>query len=1008
MTPLPAGISFSQTRAGDIVQDASGFIWVGTQFGLNRYDGFRVKQFFHDPKVPSSVGCFYIRHLFKDRGGRLWISCDGSLDRYDPDIESFHHFQLLDHGTRSTPVVSSISEDRDGTLWLATLGGGIHFNPQTGSSLLLPLRDAVSGEPDTEAISWIEEDRAHHLWALTPNALVQFDRTTGVAERRVSLGRSVSSGSFHQDRWGNLWLIASFRLYRVDLDSGLVREIRKIPGLNLESPGPVNAMMEDENGDMWFGTDMGVIHLPHGSGAAERYSPRVGSSNSLPSDRVTMLAQDSSGDIWVGFHDVAPIVIQRNSTTAETLSFQPGRSNGLRSSLVTAIGELTAGKLLIATSGATQVLDERTGRYSEPFHYLVKRDVFDIYRDHEGRTWLASDQGIYRLRPGAQVAERLLQGEDVHRFLEDPGGGLWVLLRDKLMHFSNASNDFTTLATAAGGEDFQAVSQSPDGTLWIGSSSGIRRIDPRTGVAHSYPYLNGSEAGPGDSRINSLRFDTHGRLWVGTQSGLNLFDPQAQRFLRFAQPNELGGQIISCILEDRSGKLWMGSNQGLLRFDPDARKFALYNSAFGVSSLDLSGWGACAKSGKSRYLFGGFAGVASFIPEDITKNPVIPHVLLTDLLIEDRVISIGPRSPLKRSITQTARLDLAYSQDDFSLEFSALEFRSPATARFRYRLDGLDENWVMVPAGQHSLSFAHLAGKTYTLHLQAVSSEGNPQDPGITLVVVIAKPWWATWWMYTLYISFTLLIARLAYRARIRRLSAIFNARTEGRVRERTALARELHDTLLQDFQGLILRLASVTAQMPEDDRLRPQLDSAMDRAQLSLISGRDSIQQMRTAPMRLVELPGAFRELARDVQLSRTELQVQTVATFESETDYDVHEIFQIGREAIRNALQHANASRVEVVLTCNENGFRLAVTDDGIGLPPKVLNGGEVPGHWGIHGMRERAQRLRGTLTYLQPLHGGTVLDLEIPSRRASNRSFKERLARFLRPSLTAPPAE
>lgn len=976
---LPLGLAMSQTRVSDIVQDDTGFLWFGTQFGLNRYDGVRVKEFFHDPADPHSIGCSYVQHLFKDRDGRLWVSCGQSFDRFNPETEDFSHFYLPGEAKSNNPVVSLL-EDRDGMLWLATSNSLLHFSPQTATSKELSLHWPQEIATGDRSILSIDVNQQGQLWALTRSALIHIDPTTGGVEKAIPTPKTYQVGSLYQDRQGTFWLIAAYRLFRVDVRRGTITEAKDLAkGTSIIA---FHSMIEDVDGGMWFGTEnAGVIHLFPDGRATERFFRQVGSTNSLPADHITALSQDRFGDIWLGFHDSAPVVIQRNPASSETIAFQPWDVAGLKSPLVTALFELNPNSLLIGTGKATQVLNWKSHRFSEPFPFLQGMDVFDVHRDRRDRLWFATERGLYLYDPATKSQRRLLDGVDAYRIEEDHAGQIWVLLRDQLLSYDGAHETFLRRAVAEAGENYYTLTEAPDGDLWVGGSRGLEKLDPRSGHLQAFPYV-GNDSGPSDPRINTLHFDAKGRLWIGTQSGLNLYLPHTAQFQRIAGPKSLGGQIISCILENRNQKLWMSSNQGLLRFDPETREIELYNGAFDGTALDLSGWGACAKGASGELSFGGFSGVVRFQPEVIGLSATPPRVALTGLLIGNQPIAISSNGPLRSSIVLSKRIDLDHTQNDIVLEFSTLDFRQSDTQRLRYQLVGSDDDWVTIPPDQHTLTFVHLRPKSYTLRIQSVALDGVVHDSGVNLTIDIAKPWWARPWMYCIYFACLCLLMWLGYRHRMKRLSDIFNARMEGRVRERTALARELHDTLLQDFQGLILRFVGITAQV--DSRLAPSLDAAITQAQLSLIEGRDAIQEMRTVPVRMEDLPAALQEVAHDLNfLSAATVTICADQKTLASWDFDAEKIFPIVKEALRNALQHANASVVEVIFERRKESFVLSILDDGEGIPEALAVSESHPVGRGIDRMQEQTRRLGGQLHFIHRATGGTAVQLTLPRK-------------------------
>jgi signal transduction histidine kinase/ligand-binding sensor domain-containing protein len=889
-----------------------------------------------------------------------------------------------------------MAEKEDGTLLLGTTSGIFELGPKAGRPKYLPLHNPRQEAEGDQRIKGISQDSAGRWWVTTYQFLLRFDPANGEVAERITLPRTPDMGSIHLDRWGNMWIIAGYRLYLADSQLRHIHEVTHLPGLALKTLGAFRTMIEDREGDMWFGSEnVGVIHVSHRSASAERFYRRIGAPNALPSDRITTLYEDRDGDIWVGFHDTEPVVIERNYSGATHLSFHPQNERGLKSALATSVFETSADQVLVGTGGAIQLWDEKHSAFRNVFPSLLEKDVFDVRRDASGRIWFATNKGIARLDARRNAWDWLLTGKDVFRFFTDRKGELWVLTRDELFLYSEPNRSFLQFASAGLGDGFYAIAEAPNGDIWLGSTLGLRQLNAQTRETHLFPYADGNERGPSDPRVNSLLFSRNGDLWVGTQSGLDLYNPSHKTFQPIAKVDQLGGQIVSCILEDDHQRLWLSSNQGLLTFNPKTKVFSEYSGTLGLPSVDLSGWGACSKGVSGKFYFGGFGGVIGFLPDKLSAPFSTSNLVLTALLINGRRVNVEPGGVLHQSISRTSELHLNYGDNDVSFEFASFDFRDWRTSRYQYRLEGQNSEWRPLDVGQHTVMFSHLPSGHYTLQIREV---GGPGEHGVTLPFTIAQPWWATWWMWTLYCLVFFLALKLAYDYRLRRLRTIFAAITEARVRERTSLARDLHDTLLQDFQGLVLRFASVILRMPPNDSRREELTLVVAQVEKALIEGRDALQTLRTSPMRLTELAGAFRELAQDLSFlstARVNVVVDDKALLDCE--YDAQEIYKLGKEALRNALQHAQAQNIEIWFTSSLSNFTLIVSDDGIGIPDSLVTANSVPRHWGLRGMRERADRLGGQLEFVKSERKGTTLRVILPNQNIKLKLLLTRLARF-----------
>ncbi len=498
-----------------------------------------------------------------------------------------------------------------------------------------------------------------------------------------------------------------------------------------------------------------------------------------------------------------------------------------------------------------------------------------------------------------------------------------------------------------------------------------------------------------NNRVNSVYFDHSGTMWAGTQDGLDKFDPQTGRFKTYYEQDGLSGNVVSCILEDERGNLWMSTNNGLSVFDPSKQTFKNYSVADGLPGADLTAWGACFKSSSGEMFFGGYSGGVAFRPERVVDSPYVPPVALTDFRLFDRPVTVGADSPLSKSIGYTSALSLSHDKNVFSLEFSALSYFNPATNRYRYKLEGLDREWHEVGSNQRSVTYTTLPARMYTFRVQGATSRGAWSEPGLELSIEILPPWWNTWWFRTVCAALILFLILSLYYYRLAQMARQYQLRLEERVGERTRIARDLHDTLLQSFQGVLMKFSAVTYLLPDRAaEAQKTLENVIEQARGAITEGRDAVQALRSSTVVSNDLARAISMLGEELAANPTGPNFPAFRVHVEGKSRDLaplvrDEVYQIAGEALRNAFRHGQARWIEVEIHYDNRQFRLRVRDNGKGMDPKVLAEGGRTGHYGLPGMQERAKLVGGKLALWSELDSGTQIELTIPASIAYTRS-------------------
>jgi ligand-binding sensor domain-containing protein/signal transduction histidine kinase len=981
----------SQIKADYIVQDNAGFMWFGTRYGLYRYDGYTFKIFVRDAGNPNSLDGTAVRALFEDRDGVLWVACDQSLNKFDEKTETFTHYPI--------PLANHITQDSTGLLWIATHGGLYRLDPRSGQ------KQRYSNDPnDPSSLSssdviYAGEDKEGSFWVVTSRAMDEFDRKTGKIITHNVVQFAPWGFRFYVDRFGTFWIFHGAPNPLAVFD----RKSKTLIPYAFPEHDPtvtgVSAISENADGELLLATHgLGLLKVDRERRRFVHYGNIPTDSESLPQDKLDAVFVDREGNIWVAPGRMGPAFLTAKAAFKK-LPRVPGTNI---EPFVAALYQDRQGVLWIGTPEALVRRDSNTGRVTayRTSGPGVASDVIPICEDRSGNLWVGTwSHGLhrfdrqtgkfktYRHNPADSYS---LSSDTVMRLLVDHNGTLWVGTADGLDRFDAQTEHFVTYKLEPQSSVLiLELIEDRDGKMWIGTeSSGLRHFDPITGQQTIYEHNVNRPGTLSDNRVNSVHFDRSGTMWVGTQNGLDKLDPQTGMFSAITQRDGLPGNAVGCILEDSNGKLWMSTNNGVARFNPQSKEFTDFSTAEGLPGPNLTGWGACFQSPSGEMFFGGFNGGTSFFPDNAVDSAYTPPVVLTDFRLFGDPVQIGAHSPLRHSISYTTDLILPHDQNVFSIAFAGLSYASPATNRYRYRLEGLEPDWYEVGSDRRQAIYTTLPPGTYTFRVQAATRAGPWSEPGVAVRIEILPAWWNTRWFRALCLLVSLMFFWTLYRSYVRRLRQKFAIALEARISERTRIARELHDTLLQSFQGLMLRFQTVEEMLPARPiDAKNALEGALLRADQAIGEGRDAITDIRTPTL-------ASHDLAKSMTALMTSLSKEFAEGNEGSATFRVlvegaprpvrpilqDEIHRIARESLRNAFRHAQARNIETEITYGES-LRLRFRDDGKGVDPNVVERGGRSGHWGLPGIRERATQIGAQLQVWSELGAGTEVELNIP---------------------------
>ena len=1002
----------SQTRVAQIVQDDRGFMWFGTQYGLNRYDGYEFRLYVHDPENLDSLSSAYIFSLFKDRSGNLWIGCNQVLDRFDPRTEHFTHYHIAGAaGSGMGDTVVHISQDHDGMLWLAT-GNGLHrLNPDNGE--ITHFRHDA-GDPrtlSTNDINWSGEDRERRLWVGNANYMAEFDRQQGKVVRRIAVADPQQT-AFFEDRDGKFWIVhaSGTGLARYDQQNNVV-----IPYTfsthNPPADGKTGIMgvVEDDAGNLWLGSfGIGLLKLDPQRRSVQWLRNHPQDAHSIGEDKVISLFRDRDGGIWSGLHSSGVARLSPRSIPFEVFKHDPADPNSLTVTFVNALLVTSDGTLWIGNDDGINRIDRTSGKRTlVPAGLSGNPMVISLAEDREGCIWLGTNSdglrsvdprsGSYRSYRHTESNPSSLSNDRVHRIFVDHLGTVWVGTDDGLDRFDRQTGNFRTYKVqewSHRSQNYVSIAEDSSGRLWLGTAqTGLHRFDPNTGEFRIYRSDLRNPGGLRDDTVPNVYVDKADVVWAATQSGLNRLDPKTNRFEAFDTRNGLPGNSISCIREDTHGNLWISTNNGISRFDPKARTFENYSESDGLPGNDLTGWDTCTTSKDGELFFGGFEGGVGFYPERLTQTRPPTPVVLTELDIGGVRELVGPDRVLKQAIAYSRSITLAHTQTQFSLSFAGLRYDNPASTRYRYRLLGFNSTWNEVNGRNRRATYTSLPAGTYSFQVQASSQFGQWSEPGESLGIRILPPWWSTWWFRAMYISAAISVLWAIYRWRITQVSRQMTTRMEERIRERTRIAQDLHDTLLQGLLSASMQLGVAKNKLDEHSSAKALVERVFSMIGQMIWESRNVVSGLRIRRAQCQELEADIAKIPTEIPLSSdAEFKVLVEGTPKPMRVAAREELYWIARESITNAFRHSKATQIEVLLEYGSQHFRLIVRDNGVGMDSPDVGAGN--GHWGLSGMAERADRIGGKIRIASRKGAGTEVDVQV-QRRAAYEGKRERAA-------------
>jgi signal transduction histidine kinase/ligand-binding sensor domain-containing protein len=989
-----------QNSVHSILQTSDGFLWLGTEGGLARFDGYQFRVFDREstPALPGDD----IRCLLEDKSGALWVGTASGLARLkDGRVQTFSS----GGGALSGAVRSLVGTD-DGRLWVLTADGLAvasiaNIDPADPATISFHTFSQADGMPSATVLS-IAKDGSSGLWVGTSNGL---DRIVG---NRVEHGPAALAGISidllaKEPRDTRALLIATAdgllqlegdtltRLLGHDLlPTGGIRSVLATSsglwamgrdsatlirpegtltftaGVQL-SGTQITTIAEDRHGAVWIGTNAGLARFWNGE------MESLPGSATTESAAVLAIYEDHDGDLWVGTETAGVRVLRDRMFQVVRGSPDPMEAP------ITSVLQTMEGDLWIGTNGAgvARIGKNNSQRFTSK-DGLTSDSVLALASGNANSTdvWVGTPDGLNDLHDGRWKSLTSADGladDLVRSLLVARDGAVWIGSRHGVTRWKDGKSTIVTKAQGLGSDLVGPLLQDASGDIWIGTSGGLARL--HDGAWRNFTTADGL---PGNV-VTSLQMSAGGGLWVGTaQHGLGRWD--GSHFFSYSNSAAIPHEIYG-LLEDGAGSLWLTSDHGIFRIPiADLNRFLAnpkdkiavvpYGTADGLPTVETEGVGypSAWRMNDGRICFATRRGVVIAEPSVSAASEPAPPVALEQITVDDHIV------------TRDEIASLAPGPSHFSFSFASIHLAAPQRVQYRYMLEGFDKQWI--DAGTRRVAYyTSIPHGRYVFRVSARNA-GGPWSQPLDLPLELRPHFYETLWFKLLLVALFALLCLAFYRLRVRTLQSRFDAVSA----ERNRMAREIHDTLAQSFVAVSVRLEIMSQMLRNSDGVdacREQLNQVRSMVRDSLAEARRSIWDLRSEGADAQSLPARLANLVKETRTKIPDTQLETTGTYRPLAQPMEDELFRIAQESVTNAIRHARAQTLRLQLTYKLDSLSLRIMDDGRGFAVEQAPSRE-DGHFGLTGIRERA-RIAGTEAKLESEPGqGTTVTVCVPLTR------------------------
>ena len=789
---LSTNNGLSQSNAICLLQDSRGFMWFGTQDGLNRYDGYTFVIYKNNPQDPASISNSYIKDLLEDSKGNIWVATlGGGLNKFDRDQDRFIHYRQdkKNRNSLSDDFVNCIAEDSRGDLWVGTETGGLdRIDGKTGRFTRYAYDKNDPNSISDNDVTAILEDSRHRIWVGTfHGGMNLLDPGSGRFTRFQHNDRDSSSLSyntvlrFFEDHQHRLWIgTRGGGLDLLNFPDNRFHHFKNDPHNSNSLPRDVILTLTgDDNNNIWIGTENGGLSIFNPEkGTFANYEHDDLDNTSLGNNSIYSLYKDPYDNMWIGTYS-GGVDLYNRAANQFTLYKHNSTPNSPGNNNILDFHEDIRGNVWIGTDGGgVELFDPRTKKFTHfrhsPGHStgICGNYIICIREDRENNIWMGScGDGTSIYDPVKKTFRQIRKDPQNKASISGNNNGAITLDKDKeiwisswgdglnryqpetgnFIHYRHDNSDTNSIS----GDRIITLFTDSKGYIWIGTfDKGLDLFDKTTKTFTHFVH-DSSRNCLSDNSIHCIYEDRQGNVWIATKSGLNCLDRHSGHFTHYFPQDGLPDALIAGILEDDKGYLWISTNNGLSRFNPQTRTFKNFSIADGLQSNEFKAH-SCLKTASGAMYFGGTNGFNEFFPDSIKDNSYKYPLVITSFQIFNKEVPVSgdktKGSPLQKDITETKEITISYKQSVISFAFASLHYTIPEKKQYAYKLEGFDKKWNNAGTS-HTATYTNLDPGKYIFEVKGLNEDGTWSSDITSLHLIITPPFWQTWWFRLLAVT---------------------------------------------------------------------------------------------------------------------------------------------------------------------------------------------------------------------------------------------------------------
>lgn len=982
--PLGENHSLNKTATMDMVTGPQGFLWLATESGLLRYDGYQVKRFNYDPNASSGLSSNSLRSLAWDNLGYLWVGTDDSgLNRFSPESETFVTYQhnADDPNSLSGNTINALLVDKDGLLWVGTKHGGLNrLDPATGKIERQPL-GSNSQLPGINVRALIQDSFGQIWIAMRDKGLVVYqgpNEPLSHFNHDPDDSTTLSSNyarSLFEDNLGRIWvgtIDGGFNLYQAK-SNNFKRFLSPQSGLNYDNEYHVVDFAQDSQGDIWVASwGDGLSRIDGQTLKVERFIAEQDNPYALPNNVISNLYFDPSGLLWISTYYRGIATYDPKHQAFAIHSHHTDNPNSLSNNEVKHFAEKDDEHLWVATyGGGLNLFNRSTGKFEHFRRDINVKDslsddrVWRLLYDHQGRLWVGTSIGLNRLKPSGKgfiqyrtdkSNPHALQANTIFSMYEDRENRLWVgPWYGGLSRYRPQTDDFVTYlndrarADSLPSNNVKTMLHDSRGDFWVGTTSGLAKmLDEETGRFKIYRHTNGDRTTIPANSINQIFEDAKQQLWIVTSEGIAQYNRQTDDFFQPIAPSRLAQGTTMGMLEDKQNNLWLFTESGTYRYEPDKDILRHYTVKDGLMGNSIHN-GAFYQDKNGHIYLGGHFGFSHFDPGNIKPDKSITPVRLTQFSILNKPLPTG-HSKLSKAIGYIDQLELNYRDYMFAFEFAGLNLRRSQNLVYRYRLEGFDQQWFYTEHHNRKAVYTNVPAGSYRFVVNTIDNDGtiNPEQAAITLTMT--PPWWKTPWAYALYVI--LVVSGLYWFARSQRQKVL----SEQAINQQLRAVDKLKDDFLSNtshelrtpLNGIIgladSLLVGAGGELPA--RAKEDLSlivssgkrlSAMVNDILDFSKMRNQQLLLKSGSVDMFALTEVVLKLSSPMVTGKQLVLINQIDPLIVPVRGDEDRLMQIMHNLIGNAIKFTPTGTIKVQAKVDNRFLAISVIDTGIGIEPQ-----------------------------------------------------------------------